>query len=161
MFLAILITFLIVVLILWLVYKTCEFYEKVNEKEPNVKIVVIITTLLLAASLLIIWGYYISNINSEDYKLQQEVAKEQREELHRQTNMQLIVRSHLKDGSSARFKGQYGQCGFVNSKNSFGAYEGYIGFVVLSRDMILLDEYPTSNLYTAARKGMIEKGLCR
>lgn len=42
-----------------------------------------------------------------------------------------VVQNYLKDGSSAKFRDQYYNCGLVNAKNSFGAYTGYRRFVVV------------------------------
>ena len=55
-----------------------------------------------------------------------------------------LVRGELKDGESARFKGvkplskDGNYCGFVNSKNSFGAYAGFSVFYVYGTKVIII-----------------------
>jgi hypothetical protein len=50
-----------------------------------------------------------------------------------------LVERQLKDPDSARFtevvRGPDGTCGYVNSKNGFGAYEGRLAFVVSGDDL--------------------------
>lgn len=41
-----------------------------------------------------------------------------------------IVKNYLKDPDSAKFRNVKNNCGEVNATNSFGAYEGYNGFVI-------------------------------
>jgi hypothetical protein len=62
------------------------------------------------------------------------------------------IRSLLKDGDSAKFKGSYFKmaelegksipvsCGQVNSKNSFGAYSGFQRYVAAGDYIALLEE---------------------
>lgn len=50
----------------------------------------------------------------------------------------------LKDASSAMYAGQFmGQrnvpCGQVNSRNSFGAYTGFVRYIAVSPGLVLLD----------------------
>jgi hypothetical protein len=50
-----------------------------------------------------------------------------------------LVQRQLKDPNSARFtevvRGTEATCGYVNSKNGFGAYEGRLAFVVAGDDL--------------------------
>lgn len=50
-----------------------------------------------------------------------------------------LVERQLKDPNSAQFteivKGAEGTCGYVNSKNGFGAYGGRVAFVVADDDL--------------------------
>ncbi len=41
-----------------------------------------------------------------------------------------IVKNHLKNPDTAKFRNVKNNCGEVNAMNSFGAYEGYNGFVI-------------------------------
>ena len=41
-----------------------------------------------------------------------------------------IVKNYLKDPDTAKFRNVKNNCGEVNAMNSFGAYEGYNGFVI-------------------------------
>lgn len=47
----------------------------------------------------------------------------------RELKAQESVRALLKDPSSAEFRNMNGMCGEVNSKNSFGAYTGFVRFI--------------------------------
>ena len=47
----------------------------------------------------------------------------------RELKAQESVKALLKDPSSAEFRNMNGMCGEVNSKNSFGAYTGFVRFI--------------------------------
>ena len=47
----------------------------------------------------------------------------------REIKAQESVKALLKDPSSAKFRNMNGMCGEVNSKNSFGAYTGFVRFI--------------------------------
>ena len=47
----------------------------------------------------------------------------------RELKAQESVKALLKDPSSAEFRNINGMCGEVNSKNSFGAYTGFVRFI--------------------------------
>lgn len=47
----------------------------------------------------------------------------------RELKAQESVKALLKDPSSAKFRNMNGMCGEVNSKNSFGAYTGFVRFI--------------------------------
>ena len=47
----------------------------------------------------------------------------------REIKAQESVKALLKDPSSAEFRNMNGMCGEVNSKNSFGAYTGFVRFI--------------------------------
>ena len=47
----------------------------------------------------------------------------------REIKAQESVKALLKDPSSAEFRNMNGICGEVNSKNSFGAYTGFVRFI--------------------------------
>lgn len=47
----------------------------------------------------------------------------------RELKAQESVMALLKDPSSAEFRNMNGMCGEVNSKNSFGAYTGFVRFI--------------------------------
>lgn len=49
-----------------------------------------------------------------------------------------FVTAGLKDPDSADFRNQSGMCGEVNSKNSFGAYTGFQGFIAGSKELVVL-----------------------
>lgn len=50
------------------------------------------------------------------------------------------VKEHLKDADSAKFRNQYGMCGEVNAKNSFGAYTGYKKFMAIPGTVVMEDD---------------------
>ena len=52
---------------------------------------------------------------------------------------QIAVSGILKDPDSAKFRNQRGDCGEVNSKNSFGAYTGYVRYIAPKPDLIVLE----------------------
>lgn len=52
---------------------------------------------------------------------------------------EIAVSSVLKDPYSAVFRNQRGFCGEVNSKNSFGAYTGYVRYIAPKPDLIVLE----------------------
>ncbi|QRF07537.1 hypothetical protein [Acinetobacter pittii] len=47
----------------------------------------------------------------------------------KEVKAQESVKALLKDPSSAEFRNMNGMCGEVNSKNSFGAYTGFVRFI--------------------------------
>lgn len=55
-----------------------------------------------------------------------------------------IVKQQLKDPDSAQFKDVKGQCGLVNSKNSYGGYTGFKRFYV-SNSMVQFDNEDDEN----------------
>lgn len=50
-----------------------------------------------------------------------------------------VVSATLKDSGSAKFSDQNYNCGFVNAKNSFGAYTGYKRYVVVGGQAFIED----------------------
>ena len=67
---------------------------------------------------------------------------------------QVAVEMALKDSNSAKFKDQNYNCGYVNAKNSFGAYTGYKRYIVALNQVYLEDSNATpteiSNLWDSA-----------
>lgn len=61
----------------------------------------------------------------------------------KEIKLQRLVRSFvepaLKDPRSAEFRNQYGICGEVNAKNSFGGYTGFKRFIAGSKDLVLIE----------------------
>lgn len=55
------------------------------------------------------------------------------------TSAEIAVSSVLKDPYSAVYRNQRGFCGEVNSKNSFGAYTGYVRYIAPKPDLIVLE----------------------
>ena len=55
--------------------------------------------------------------------------------------LQRLVRNYvlasLKDPGSAEFRNQYGICGEVNAKNSFGGYTGFKRFIASSEHLVI------------------------
>lgn len=49
--------------------------------------------------------------------------------IEQQTNSRLALLNHLKDPNSAEIRNHSGNCGEVNSKNSFGGYTGFKRFI--------------------------------
>jgi hypothetical protein len=78
-----------------------------------------------------------------------------------------LVKLLLKDPKSAEFgnirflksdRGNYGVCGEVNAKNSFGGYTGRSGFVVSDKDAYLDSNDELSGmLYRAVARNMCAK----
>jgi len=75
-------------------------------------------------------------------------SNEQFQALVKISTMEETVKTKLKDGDSAKFKDvQYvaknkggAVCGYVNSKNGFGAYTGYKSFVGVGKVVFFEDE---------------------
>lgn len=61
---------------------------------------------------------------------------------------EIAVKSLLKDPNSAEFKDQNYNCGYVNSKNSFGGYVGFKRYVVVFDKAIIEDANSTSESMT-------------
>lgn len=57
---------------------------------------------------------------------------------------EVAVKSLLKDPDSAEFKDQNYNCGYVNSKNSFGGYVGFKRYVVVFDKAVIEDANSTS-----------------
>lgn len=60
------------------------------------------------------------------------------------------IRDALKDPESARFKGDFAGkdgaiCGYVNSKNSYGGYDGFQRYIVRSDNVLI--EYDASRTW--------------
>lgn len=67
-----------------------------------------------------------------------EESKAAVQEIRMQRMAREFVSSGLKDPASAQFRNQRGMCGEVNSKNSFGAFTGFQGFIAGSKELIVL-----------------------
>jgi len=50
-----------------------------------------------------------------------------------------FVEKSLKDPGSAEFRNQYGICGEVNAKNSFGGYTGFKRFIAGSEALVIME----------------------
>lgn len=57
------------------------------------------------------------------------------------------VKAVLKDPGSAQFKESRGSCGYVNSKNSFGAYTGYQRYVAIANGIVSLENETKSDTF--------------
>lgn len=69
--------------------------------------------------------------SSNDVAAPQNSVKSEKDKLlEQQALAQMFIVDTLKDGDSAKFKDQVGPCGYVNAKNSFGAYTGYVRYIV-------------------------------
>lgn len=85
----------------------------------------IVTLIMLA---IIGWGIhaFLNREESPEEKLE-------KMQLRMITSAEIAVSSLLKDPYSAVYRNQKGYCGEVNSKNSFGAYTGYVRYVVFGQ----------------------------
>lgn len=72
-------------------------------------------------------------------KSQEEELKDKRAELDAQ--VQELVKKNLKDPQSAQFRNQHELCGEVNSKNSFGGYNGFTRFIITEDRVFFESEY--------------------
>jgi len=84
-------------------------------------IVVFLLTLLI-----LVGGYYLFFYESEAEHLRKQ---QQKLELKKNYIAQISVSKLLKDPYSAKFENMNGFCGWVNSKNSFGAYTGSVRYI--------------------------------
>lgn len=101
-------------------YPSASHKERISEKT----LTWIIVGVVLAVILLI--GKSCSDsMNSPE-------AKARGAERDKQVQAEIVLRQHLKDGSSAELKNKKGYCGEVNAKNSFGAYNGFKRYIVVS-----------------------------
>lgn len=127
---------------LW-VHKKAEGNKRLSEAEiDNVKnfsaIGVLIATIVINFAFLSwinshtpIWG----GAYAERVKREEAIGRASREEIEIMSDAQYYVMQSLKDPSSAKFSdGKLGRegsyCGYVNSKNGFGAYAGQQRYVV-------------------------------
>lgn len=68
--------------------------------------------------------------NEEAQKQQRQTEREQRNRLVAiQTDSRIALKNYLKDPDSAEIRNHNGNCGEVNSKNSFGGYSGFKRFI--------------------------------
>ncbi|MFV3402855.1 hypothetical protein ACNFIC_02720 [Pseudomonas sp. NY15463] len=67
-----------------------------------------------------------------------EESKAAMQEIRMQRMAREFVSSGLKDPENAQFRNQRGMCGEVNSKNSFGAFTGFQGFIAGSKELVVL-----------------------
>lgn len=129
-------------LFLW-IHKKAEGNKRLSESEiEQVKnfcaIGVLVATVVINFSLLSwinsftpIWG----PSYAERVKREEAIALASREEIKTMSDAQFYVKKSLKDPDSAKFFGgnigrEQSYCGYVNSKNSFGAYAGMKRYVV-------------------------------
>ena len=72
-----------------------------------------------------------NNVNLEEaQKQQRQTEREQRNRLVAiQTDSRIALKNYLKDPDSAEIRNHNGNCGEVNSKNSFGGYSGFKRFI--------------------------------
>lgn len=80
------------------------------------------------------WGIH-AFLNREESPEQ----KLRRMQMDLNVSAQIAVSGILKDPDSAKFRNQRGYCGEVNSKNSFGAYTGYVRYIAPKPDLIVLE----------------------
>lgn len=104
-----------------------------------------IITALLSIFLVMLVGCGKSDAQKKAEQQKMENALKEKEEKEAINNLLLVLKNQLKDPDSAKFKDvkiikatydlentkyAYQICGEVNSKNSFGGYVGFHGFVV-------------------------------
>lgn len=87
-----------------------------------------IFVLLYVNSMTPLWGERYEQ-NKALSEIREKESKKRLENRNKISDVQGRVKSHLKDPSSAKFSGEYVSgngrvCGFVNAKNSYGAYSG-------------------------------------
>ncbi|TAN27273.1 MAG: hypothetical protein EPN31_12115 [Castellaniella sp.] len=89
------------------------------------------------------WVWYQFSYMSQDRVTTRQVAQAKNQIDMNEIKLQRLVRSYvsamMKDPGSSEFRNQYGVCGEVNAKNSFGAYTGYRRFVAKSERMVFLE----------------------
>lgn len=101
-----------------------------QKKAYSSKLIINIMTIALAA--VILWLIY-SFFTKEPAPLTNEQKLE-----NLTYNSQDAVKLRLKDPDSAKFRDTKGNCGFVNAKNSFGAFNGFTRYVVVA-DIVTLE----------------------
>ncbi|AOA58278.1 hypothetical protein [Acinetobacter larvae] len=67
------------------------------------------------------------------------------------------VKYMLKDGESARFRNVIGNCGEVNSKNSYGAYAGFSRFVFKRDNGKVVFDNPDNQYFNAVVASFCDK----
>lgn len=71
------------------------------------------------------------------------------------------VRALLKDPQSAQFQNQKGNCGEVNSKNSFGGYVGFTRYVYYpNKDIVFIESDAKDSLTTPEVMDVLWKSDC-
>ncbi len=85
-----------------------------------------IVNLFIIVIVLFFVGYKLITNNSDENKFNKDEAEK---EFNRSYVAQESVKKMLKDPDSAKFRNMNGFCGELNSKNSFGAYTGYVRFI--------------------------------
>lgn len=91
-------------------------------------------------------------------KSQEEIALEKKSKIEAQIKadkavdlkkVEDAVKYVLKDGESARFRNVIGNCGEVNSKNSYGAYAGFSRFVFKRDNGKVVFDNPDNQYFNA------------
>ena len=93
------------------------------EYKPSTPKWMIGIAILVALVFGVVMGMPKSNTSESTEKSARVAAIEQ------QTNSRMDLLNHLKDPSSAEIRNHSGNCGEVNSKNSFGGYTGFKRFI--------------------------------
>lgn len=67
-----------------------------------------------------------------------------------QTDSRIALKNYLKDPTSAEIRNHKGNCGEVNSKNSFGGYSGYRRFIASPAIVVIEGENMSSEEFQKA-----------
>lgn len=99
-------------------------------------------------------------------KSKEEIAAEQKAKIDAQVKaekeadlkkVQEAVKYMLKDGESARFRNVVGNCGEVNAKNSYGAYDGFSRFVYKRDNGNVVFDNPNNFYFNAVVTSFCDK----
>ena len=96
-----------------------------NEFKQTTPKWMIVIAILVALVIGVIAGMPKSNNRSTE-------QTDQIKEIEQQTQSRMALHGYLKDPSSAEIRNHKGNCGEVNSKNSFGGYVGFRRFIASS-----------------------------
>jgi uncharacterized membrane protein len=129
MFLAVVLTFFIVVFVLSL----CGMIAKQPASENSLRAVFFSGV----GAVILVWMFYLCG--GSDKKVERADSTAELNEIKRERVAREHVSASLKDAASAQFRGQHGFCGEVNSKNSFGAFTGFQRFVVIGDGQVALE----------------------